>query len=135
MILAAHGIVKDEAELYACCETDIDGTLPGAAAHCARTFGLAASAERLGGLDSLQTQIETADLSLVLFVNLAPLLGVQVLHALVLESIDFQAREIHLLDPAFPPNGKRVWSLDLFERGWELARYQVVWISTAHAHH
>jgi ABC-type bacteriocin/lantibiotic exporter with double-glycine peptidase domain len=60
MVFAAYGVDHTEEEIYACCGTDPDGTLPSAAARCAQQLGFGASAVRLAGLDELRGYIDTA---------------------------------------------------------------------------
>lgn len=128
MLLAYYDIICSEAEVYACCETDSDGTLPSAAARCLQKFGLRATSERLtGGIEMLKEHCLVGHV--IVFVNLAPLLGVPVIHAVVVESIESQPGQLTVLDPAFPPKGQRLWSIGLFEIGWQLARNQVITIS------
>jgi ABC-type bacteriocin/lantibiotic exporter with double-glycine peptidase domain len=128
MALAAQGIERSEADVYSCCQTDADGTLASVAAQCAESFGLHASALRLSGLDALRENIETPNTILIIFVNLAPLLGITVIHAVILDAIDTTAKIVHVIDPAHPPNGRREWPLDLFEVGWRLARHQIIMV-------
>lgn len=129
MVLASYGVERTEVELYACCQTDADGTLPSAAAQCARDFGFNASAPRLSGLDALREQLEIAHLFPIAYVNLEPLLGLNAIHAVIVESVDVQAGRVRVIDPAYPPTGRREWALDRFEVGWRLARYQVILIA------
>lgn len=128
MILAAHGVERTEAELYTCCQTDVDGTLASAAADCARNLGFNTSAQRLAGLDTLQEQLTIASLWPIVYVHLGPLIGVSVIHAVIVEAIDIQAQIIRVVDPAFAPTGRREWSIELFEVGWRLARFQTILI-------
>ncbi len=126
MVLASYGVERTEAEVCACCQTDADGTLPSAAARCAQSLGFDATAPRLSGLDALREQLETAHSFPIAYVNLAPILGLNVIHAVIVEAIDTQRRQVRVIDPAYPPTGRREWALDLFEAGWRLARYQVI---------
>jgi len=128
MILATFNVVKSETEIYSCCQTDIDGTLPSAAVECAASFGFDARTLRLDGLESLQARLQELNSRTILFVNLASLIGVNVIHAVVLRSLDVQRNQIQILDPAFPPQGERVWSLDQFQLAWRAARYQTILI-------
>ena len=132
MIFAANGLTRSEDEIYSCCQTDIDGTLPSAAAQCAVSHGFEATALRLGGLADLQTRLESGGLFPILFVNLAPLVGINALHAVVLQAIDVDAKQVQVMDPAYPPSGMRIWNLDLFEHAWRMARFQTILL---YAHH
>ncbi len=129
MVLARYGVERSEAEVYACCETDADGTLPSAAARCIRQFGLKAEAQRLKGLETLQGHLNTPDCSVIVHVNLATLLGVNVVHAVVVEAIDGRANYVRVVDPAYPPAGRRTWPLGLFEMAWRAVRYQALVIT------
>ena len=129
MVLAGYGVERTEAEIYTCCQTDADGTLPSATAQCARNLGFDAVALRLSGIDMLREHLETAHAVPIIYLHLGPLLGLNVIHAVIIEAINIQDRYIHVIDPAFPPTGRREWTLDLFEQGWRLARYQVILIS------
>lgn len=129
MILAACGIKKSEQDIYTCCRTDVDGTLPSAAAACFAAHDLKSLAVRLNGLDDLRVHIQRKDSFAILFVQLAPLTGISVIHAVVLDTLDESKQEIHVLDPAFPPDGKRVWTMDQFALGWRAARYQTIFVS------
>ena len=126
MILAAYGVDRTEADIYTCCQADVDGTLPSAAADCARALGFDASAQRLAGIDALQEQLKSASLLPIVYVHLGPLMGVGVIHAVVVEAVDLQARTIHVIDPAYAPHGRREWALDQFEVGWRRARFQAI---------
>lgn len=128
MVLARYDIERSEDEIYFCCQTDLDGTLPTAAALCAQSLGIGASALRLPSLEALQEQMAIPDAVPIVFVNLAPLLGLNVIHAVIIEAIDTAARNVSVLDPAYPPAGRCEWMLDLFEVGWRLARYQTILI-------
>lgn len=126
MVLACYGLERTEAEIYTCCETDADGTLPSAAVRCARSLGFDASALRLSGLDALKEQLERLHVFPIVHVNLSPILGINVIHALIVEAIDVQAGRVRVIDPAYPPTGRRMLSLPLFEAGWRLARCQTI---------
>ncbi len=116
IILASHNIVRSEAEIYQCCETDVDGTLPSAAARCIRSFGLPVRSERLSrGIEALRTHLSNSQA--IVYINLAPLLGVQTIHAVIVASIQSQEGLISVIDPSFLPNGQRRWSIGLFEIG------------------
>jgi hypothetical protein len=62
----------------------------------------------------------------ITFVNVAPLLGINVLHAVIATQVDAQPAQVHVMDPAYPPNGQRIWALSQFQLGWQLARFQVI---------
>ena len=126
MVLAAYGVERTETEIYTCCQTDVDGTLASAAANCARTLDFEASAQRLAGLDALQEQLTSASLLPIVYVHLGPLIGMNVIHAVIVETVDIQAGIIQVVDPAHAPTSRRTWSLALFEAGWRLARYQAI---------
>ncbi len=128
MVLAYHGLERPEAEIYACCETDVDGTLPSAAVRWAQGLGFDATAPRLPGLGALREHLETGYILPIVFVNLSPILGLNVVHAVVVESLEAQADQIQVIDPAYPPTGRRTLSLRLFEIGWQLARGQTILI-------
>ena len=128
MVLAYHGREYTEAELYACCETDIDGTLPSAVAHCAERLGCDASAPRLSGLDPLKESLADYTFPIV-FVNLSPVLGVNVIQAVIIETLDEQAGQVQVIDPAFPPTGRRIFSLSMFETAWRSAQYQTILVA------
>src|SRR4051794_27911014 len=99
MVLAYHAIEHNEAEIYAGCQTDLDGTLPTAAAHYVQRLGLEASALRLMGLEDLQERIALQAIIPIVFVHLAPLLGLNAIHAVVIEAMDGVAKNIQLIDP------------------------------------
>jgi len=40
MVLARYDIERSEDEIYFCCQTDLDGTPPTAAALCAQSLGI-----------------------------------------------------------------------------------------------
>ena len=125
MIFAAHGIERTEADIAHCCQTDIDGTLTSLAVRCAQEAGFEAVAQRLKDIDSLQAQLSESSYIPIVFLNIGPLLAINVIHAVVVQSLDIQAQTIHVIDPAFP-KGHRSWAIGLFERGWQLATYQTV---------
>lgn len=133
MIFADFGIACTEAEIYDCCETTFDGTLPSAAVNCAITFGLNAAALRLQDIQELEQFVGQTASHAIVFVNLAPLLGQNVAHAVIVTDIDQAAAEIRVMDPAYPPNGKRTWALGQFQLGWQMARFQIIVIRTAEA--
>jgi hypothetical protein len=128
MALAYHAIVRSEEEIYSGCQTEPDGTLPSAAARYVQSLGLEAATLRLTGVEALQEQMVIQEAVPIVFVNLAPLLGLNVIHAVIIEAIDVVAQNIHVIDPAFPPMGHREWKLDLFEVGWRSVRYQTIMI-------
>ena len=130
MALAAFGLERSENDLYICCETYIDGTLPSAVVRCAQRLGFSASAQRLSSIEQFQAILAAQSTIAIAFVNLAPLLGITVIHAIVVESIPpLEEEQLSVLDPAYPPRGHRQWSIDLFKIGWQLARNQVILIS------
>lgn len=131
MILSAFGITKTEPEIYECCQTDSEGTLAKLAAACVESFGLEAAAARLTTLEELKSFVTQSRSHVIAFVNLAPLHGINVLHAVIVTIIDEQAFHIQVIDPANPPHGERVWSLGQFELAWQLARFQIILISQA----
>jgi len=126
MVLVAYGVDRSETELYICCQTDIDGTLPSAAAHCAQALGIEAIATRSIDLDGLLVHLKITSASLIAFINLSPLLGVNVIHAVIVETIDIEAGQVQVIDPTYPPTGRRRWTLGMFTIGWQLARRQVI---------
>jgi len=126
MLLAYYGRVYSETEIYACCETDIEGTLPSAAALCAQRLGFDASSPRLLGLEDLAYQLQTIHTFPIVSINLRPILGIRVIHALIVEAIDVQSGQVNVLDPAYPPTGRRKFRLAPFEAAWHLARYQTI---------
>lgn len=128
MVLERFDVARSESELYDCCQTDIDGTLPFAAARCAESLGFIAASVRLADLDALLQYVDEGYLHPIVFVNLTPLLGLNVLHAVVIDQIDTEADTIRIVDPAHPPEGTRIWSLALFARGWRMARGQTILI-------
>lgn len=127
MVLAYHGKVLSEIDLYNCCETDVDGTFPSAAARCAQSLGFIASASRLDGISALQGLMNNSFDPVIVFVNLSPLLGINVIHAVIVERIE--EFTVVIFDPACPPHGRRRWNLPLFEVGWTLARCQIIQIA------
>lgn len=126
MVLASFGLFRTESELYECCQTDIDGTLPSIAAQCAGSFGFTASAARVAGIPLLLRQMDEGHSHPIVFIHLAPLLGINALHAVVIEAIDTPGGTIQVMDPAFPPTGQRIWPSALFEQGWRMARGQTI---------
>lgn len=128
MVLAFHGIVCTEAEISQCCESEPEGTLPSAAVRCLQKFGFNATSLRLyDGIESLR--LHSLNAHIIAFVNLTPLMGIGVLHAVILETLHSEEGTLTIIDPAFPPTGRRLWSVGLFEIGWQLARNQVILIS------
>lgn len=123
MVLASYGLTFTEAELYRCCESDTDGTLPSAVVRCVLRLGLMARSERL--LDVATLAEQAAQATPIAFLNLAPMLGLAVIHAVIVEEIDLQQGQITNIDPAYSPDGRRTWSLGLFQIGWKLARNQL----------
>lgn len=126
VILASVDVILSEAEVYAGCETDVDGTLPSKAAEFATALGYPATALRLTDINELYRLISTRYLYPIIFVNLTPLLGINVIHAVVIETVDSETATVTVVDPAFPPTGQRNWSLPLFEIGWQMARRQTI---------
>jgi hypothetical protein len=106
---------------------NVDGTLPSAAVRCLARNGLNARAERLGEVDVLVGYLTTH--IAIAFVNLAPLLGIVATHAVIVEAIDDEATTIVVIDPAHPPDGRRMIPLALFEISWRLARGQVILVA------
>jgi len=130
MVLSSYGIQYTETEIYQGCQIDIDGTLPSAVVRYAQNLGFHAAALRLSGLTELQEQLTKTGSLPIVYVNLAPLLGVNVIHAVIVEVLDStDPQQIHVIDPTCPPTGRRVWALGLFEIGWRLARHQIIMIT------
>jgi ABC-type bacteriocin/lantibiotic exporter with double-glycine peptidase domain len=129
MVMAYYGLERPESEICLCCETDVDGTLPSLAVHCAQSLGFVASAPRLSGLNALREQLEGEQVFPIVFVNLSPILGVKVIHAVIVEAMNTQVGQVWVIDPAYPPTGRREISLSLFEAGWRLARYQTILVA------
>lgn len=127
MVLARYGLIFTEAELYRCCESDADGTLPSAVVRCVLSLGLRAHTERLPDVTSLAEQVTQA--TPIVYLNLAPILGLAVIHAVIVEEIDVQQGQITIIDPAYSPDGRRMWPLGLFQIGWKLARNQTILIT------
>ncbi|RLT42365.1 MAG: hypothetical protein DWI57_05665 [Chloroflexi bacterium] len=126
IVLASFGTLRTEAELYECCRTDIDGTFPSIAVQCAEGFGFTASAARLRDVSALLHQIDEGYTHPIVFINLSPLMGLNVLHAVVIDTIDTNSATIQAIDPAYPPTGQRVWPQTLFVKGWQMARGQTI---------
>lgn len=124
MVLASYGLVYSEATVYTCCETDTDGTLPSAAVRCVQRLGVAARTERLPDLANLL--LLTAHTTPIVFLNLAPIMGFAVIHAVIVEKIELLQEQITIIDPAYPPAGRRTWALGQFQIGWRLARQQTI---------
>ena len=127
MVLASYGIIFTEDELYRCCESDADGTLPSAVVRCVVRLGLMARSERLLDVATLAEQATQA--TPIVFLNLAPILGLAIIHAVIVEEIDLQQEQITIIDPAYLPDGRRAWPRGLFQLGWKLARNQTILIS------
>ena len=62
----------------------------------------------------------------ITFVHLGPIIGITVIHAVIVEAIEFQSDTVYIVDPAYSPTGRREWTLGQFEAGWRLARYQTL---------
>jgi hypothetical protein len=67
--------------------------------------------------------------NVVPFSHMSPILGVNVIHAMIVEAIDVQAGYVRVVDPAYPPTGRRTLTLRLFEAGWRLARCQTILVA------
>ena len=130
MVLASFNVTISESELYSCSQTDIDGTLPSLAVQCVENLGFTASSIRLPDLATLLYHINDGYVHPIVFVNLGPLLGLNLLHAVVVEKIDTESGVVHVIDPAHPPTGERAWPQALFETGWRMARGQTILIRT-----
>ena len=126
ILLAHYGQAYSESEIYACCQTDFNGTLPSTVIHCLQSLGFKATAPRLSGFDALLEELTVGQIIPIVYINLAPLLGINVIHAVLVQAIDIADGEIQVIDPAYPPNGRRVFALELFEVAWKLARYQTI---------
>lgn len=127
MVLASYGLPFTEAELYHCCESDADGTLPSAVVRCVLRLGLMARTERLPDVATLTEQATQA--TPIVYLNLAPILGLAIIHAVIVEEIDVEQEQIIVIDPAYSPDGRRIWPLGLFQLGWKLARNQTILIA------
>lgn len=128
IVLSGASIILPEGEIYVGCETDIDGTLPGKTVAYIESLGLKATSPRLDSISTLETCINSDASHPIVFVNLSVLLGINVIHAVVVESIDIEDESISVLDPSFPPTGHRQWSLTLFNLAWQAARRQTILI-------
>lgn len=126
MILADFGIQRSESDIYECCQTDLDGTLARTAAECAESFDLQASILRLTSLEQVKQLASQPDSRVIAFINVAPLLGVNVLHAVIVTNLDDQSSQVQILDPAHMPNGQRNWAIEQFQLAWQLAGFLVI---------
>jgi ABC-type bacteriocin/lantibiotic exporter with double-glycine peptidase domain len=133
MVLASAGLKLSESVVYDGCGTDADGTLPSKAAQYAMSIGFAATSARLPNIEQLFTHLMSGCPHPIVFVNLNSLMGISVTHAVIVESIDLESEIVTVIDPAFPPAGRRLWSLALFEIGWKMARCQTILVPTVQA--
>jgi hypothetical protein len=65
----------------------------------------------------------------IVYIDLSVLLGLSLRHAVVLLDLNVYQRQVRVVDPAFTPDGLRVWSLDLFEMAWRMAHCQTILIT------
>jgi hypothetical protein len=80
-------------------------------------------------LDVLRDQLTTKQTFPIVFLNLSPILGINVIHAVIVEVIDMSANQVQVIDPAYPPTGHRTLPLNLFEVGWRLVRGQAILVA------
>ena len=129
MILAHNDIERTEADLYECCGTDEDGTLPSVVVQCAEQFGFEAASLRLATINELVAYVSKPSTYVIAYVDLSYLLNLIGIHAVIIQEIQQQGKTITVIDPLYPPKGRREWSLPLFNIGWQIARRQVICIS------
>jgi hypothetical protein len=86
-----------------------------------------ARTERLPDVATLTEQATQA--TPIVYLNLAPILGLAIIHAVVVEEINIEQGQITIIDPAYSPDGRRTWTLGLFQLGWKLARNQTILIA------
>ena len=129
MILADNDIERAEADLYKCCETDEEGTLPSATVQCAKQFRFEAKSLRLSTLNELVEYVSKPSTYVIAYVDLSYLLNLVGIHAVIIQEIQQSEKTITVIDPMYPPKGRREWSLPLFNIGWQIARRQVICIS------
>nr|AGC71493.1 hypothetical protein [uncultured bacterium A1Q1_fos_1880] len=56
-------------------------------------------------------------------------MGFAVIHAVLIEKIELPQEQLTIIDPAYPPAGRRIWVLEQFEMGWRLACQQTIVIA------
>lgn len=121
--MAHLGIIVDEDSLRACCGTDRLGTTAQAAVDCATRYGLQASVDSVATLAELNSYVDRRIYPIV-YVNMFPLDGLWVLHAVVVEAVT--NNEITFLDPMV---GRRHAPASAFEQAWQMGRRRTLIIT------
>lgn len=120
MVLMTMGLEVSEAELRERCDCTVFGTDAFMAVDALRGLGLERSRKATGSMSGLIMELSTGQLPIV-FVNLLPIDGVKVSHAMIV--MDIQETGVHVCDPRL---GERMISRVAFEAGWVMTRGLVI---------
>lgn len=122
MVLDFYGCERDEASLCGLCETDYSGTSPDAIVTAAQRLGFKAEKQyaEIADLENYHGR----GLFPILFLNLMPIDGRDMTHAVVLEAIT--RNSVKVLDPW---QSARTIPLGNFKAGWIKSRNLMIILS------
>lgn len=120
MVLMAMGIAVSEAELRKRCDCTMFGTDAFMAVDALRGLGFERSRKETGSIAGLMMELSAGQLPIV-FVNLLPIDGIKVSHAMVV--MDIQENGVHVCDPRL---GERIIARVAFEAGWVMMQGLVI---------
>jgi ABC-type bacteriocin/lantibiotic exporter with double-glycine peptidase domain len=123
MVLAHYGIVLEEAELRACCQTTFLGTAFPDASACARRYGLFTKEIAQASWQDLQEWLANS-IYPILSVNLFPLEARWAAHAVVVETVSDD--RVTYLDPLI---GRRDAARPPFTQAWHMRRGKALLIT------
>jgi ABC-type bacteriocin/lantibiotic exporter with double-glycine peptidase domain len=123
MVLAHHGILLEEAELRACCQTTFSGTAFPNASACVRRYGLFTREIVQASWQDLQNWLIDG-IYPILSVNLFPLEARWAAHAVVVETVSDD--RVTYLDPLV---GRRSVTKPPFAQAWHMRRSKALLIT------
>ncbi len=120
MVLTAMGLEISEAELRERCDCTMFGTDAFMAVGALRGLGFERSRKETGSMAGLIMELSAGGFPIV-FVNLLPIDGIKVSHAMVVMAI--QENGVHVCDPRL---GERMISRVAFVAGWVMMQGLVI---------
>jgi ABC-type bacteriocin/lantibiotic exporter with double-glycine peptidase domain len=123
MVLLTMGTDISEAELRERCDCTIFGTTALLAVDALRALGFTHSRKVVSSIQEITEELALGHLPIV-FLNLLPIDGIKVAHAVVLTAIE--GNVVYVYDPR---RGERIIARSAFEAGWAMMRGLVILIA------
>jgi ABC-type bacteriocin/lantibiotic exporter with double-glycine peptidase domain len=120
MVLMAMGVEISEAELRSRCDCTVFGTDALMAVDALRALGFGRARKETSSIAGLMNSL-ASEIYPIVFLNLLPIDGVKVAHAMVLVGLDGDLA--YLCDPRW---GDRVIARSVFESAWAMMRGLVI---------